>query len=176
MKKYTIILLGIFVFSFIFVTPSFAASSKASVTADVLIVRNGPGKNYKKISELSKGKVVTVLEKKNGWYRVAKNEWVMGKFLKTVVVKKTTPVAVVAETLPDPSVSSTASTTTSNPVSIVRSKPTSSCMAAILSANNYCMKASAGCHSWSTSEKCLEANRSCDERQQAAMELCPQEN
>ena len=49
-----------------------AAGKTVTITTD-LYVRSGPGKEYKAIGTLKKGKTVEVFEKKNGWYRMKFN-------------------------------------------------------------------------------------------------------
>ncbi|MGM9629415.1 SH3 domain-containing protein [Butyricicoccus sp.] len=49
-----------------------SAGKTVTITTD-LYVRSGPGKEYKAIGILKKGKTVEVFEKKNGWYRIKYN-------------------------------------------------------------------------------------------------------
>ena len=49
-----------------------SAGKTVTITTD-LYVRSGPGKEYKAIGTLKKGKTVEVFEKKNGWYRIKYN-------------------------------------------------------------------------------------------------------
>ena len=54
-------------------------------TTGKLFVRSGPGKNNRATAILKKGRSVTVLQERDGWYRIQFNKkegWVSGKFLK----------------------------------------------------------------------------------------------
>lgn len=188
MKKYTILVLSIFSLSFAFISPAFAASFSATVTGDILYVRSGPGTGYKKVTQLKKGKSLTVLETKNGWYRIGKNQWVIAKFVKKSTVAKASSSVKVAKTTvaksaprtttaeeTDPFGNTTAPVQTSS-VTVEKTNPSANCMAEIMKANSYCSKVTAGCHTYSTSEHCVEANKMCAERQQSAMDLCPAAN
>lgn len=55
---------------------------RATVTADTLNVRNGPGASYLKISSLPKGKEVFVCEENNGWCKINfTGQWVSKDYL-----------------------------------------------------------------------------------------------
>ena len=55
---------------------------RATVNADVLNVRNGPGSSFLKISSLPRGKEVFVCEEQNGWCRINFTpQWVSKDFL-----------------------------------------------------------------------------------------------
>ena len=49
-----------------------------------LNVRKGPGKKYKKVSSLKKGKTVTILSTKKGWGKIKKNRWISLKYTKRI--------------------------------------------------------------------------------------------
>lgn len=51
------------------------------VTTTDLNVRSGAGTDYKKVGEIPKGKLVTVLHWQDGWAQIGKNEWVAGNYL-----------------------------------------------------------------------------------------------
>lgn len=59
----------------------------ATVTAEALNMRSGPGINYSKRGVLYKGAKVTVLEKSKGWVKIkdssGKTAWVSGQYLST---------------------------------------------------------------------------------------------
>lgn len=50
--------------------PSSSSSFDVIITASVLNVRNGPGTGYTKIGSLNQGATATVLEERDGWYRI----------------------------------------------------------------------------------------------------------
>ena len=55
---------------------------RATVNAEALNVRNGPGPSFLKLSSLPKGKEVFVCEEKNGWCRINLTpQWVSKQFL-----------------------------------------------------------------------------------------------
>lgn len=62
---------------------------------DRLLVRKGPGKQYKDIDALNPGQKVVVVEEKNGWSKLESGGWAYSSYLKTVAdlepKKKTTP-------------------------------------------------------------------------------------
>jgi N-acetylmuramoyl-L-alanine amidase len=73
-----------FLFSFQAVRTEAAYSFQAKVNADVLNVRSQPGTSYSIVGKLTKGKVVTVLEQKNGWSRMTYGTlsgWVSSQYL-----------------------------------------------------------------------------------------------
>ena len=51
-------------------TVSYAAQ-KGTVTTNDLNVRSGPGVNYSVLNKTNKGDIVTILEEKQGWYKIA---------------------------------------------------------------------------------------------------------
>lgn len=58
----------------------------ATVTADVLNVREGPGTNYNILFQIKKGTVVTTISKSNGWYKISynnKNGYVSGDYIQS---------------------------------------------------------------------------------------------
>lgn len=63
------------------------ALEAATVTADALNMRSGPGISYSKRGTLHKGDKVTIMEKNNGWVKVktssGKTAWVSGQYLST---------------------------------------------------------------------------------------------
>lgn len=68
-------------------TAEAAYAYQAKVTADVLNVRSQPGTSNSVAGKLAKGKIVTVLEQKNGWSRVTYGTlkgWVASQFLANV--------------------------------------------------------------------------------------------
>ncbi|MBO4351328.1 MAG: SH3 domain-containing protein [Proteobacteria bacterium] len=63
--------------------PSSSSSFEVYITASVLNVRSGPGTSYGKIGSLSQGSQVTVLEEKDGWYRIeyeGKEGWISAEY------------------------------------------------------------------------------------------------
>jgi len=126
----------------------------ATVTADTLFVRSGPGTSYGKVDHLAKGAVVKVYEQTKNWSRIGSGKrWVMSTYLtktKTVKTAAISPAAAAAKNAP------------------------AGCLQAVLEANTYCKSVASGCPSWSTTPKCLEANQKCEDRQKIAFQQCPQ--
>lgn len=98
-------------------TPSTATSSKTSLTGtitdSVLNVRTGPSTSYKVITSLKKGTKITILEQKNGWYKIKTSKgygWLSGNYVK------------LTSTVKPPTTNSKPSTTSPKPPTI--SKPT----------------------------------------------------
>ncbi|MFA6105328.1 MAG: SH3 domain-containing protein [Patescibacteria group bacterium] len=170
----------ILAFSPVFSLNAYAASSvfNAQVATNVLIVRSGPGKNYATVKRLKSGTVVKVYEQKNGWYRVGIKEWSSGLYLKkttkTVAVVKPS-IKVAAKPEVEPEVKPVASVVPAA-VSVSSANPSAACFTAIKNANAYCKSISSGCPSYSKTDKCVAANAKCEERQVAALDLCPKEN
>jgi len=138
---------------FIFISTASAKTTtfNVTVTADVLYVRSGPGKNYSKVSQLIKGAAVKVYEQKNNWYRIGTGKkWVTSAYLEKTKVSQ-------------------ASVTTA----AVKSAP-ASCVQAVKEANSYCASIASGCSSYSKTQKCLDANKKCEDRQEIALKQCPQ--
>lgn len=81
-------LIYIFVCSLVFsILPPVAKASttEATVTADVLRIRSGPGTTYDIISSLKQGDKVTILKKEGSWYQIKKGStsgYVAAEFLK----------------------------------------------------------------------------------------------
>lgn len=48
---------------------------------EVLNVRTGPGVGYRRVTELPKDTLVNVQESRCGWFRIAPDRWVCGKYL-----------------------------------------------------------------------------------------------
>lgn len=177
-KNTTLIILTVaIVFSPFFASGVFAATKtfNAAVKTDVLVIRSGPGKNYRKVGRLDGGTVIKVLQQKNGWYRIAGNQWAVGQFLKKTTAKVTViksaeeiapkdESAVVVDV--DPASTGTASQT----------NLTTTCLRAIKKANSYCLSIASGCSSMSKTARCVEANQKCEARQEAALGLCPAAN
>ena len=61
------------------------AGQQGTVTADVLNVRTGPGTSYSKVTKVYTGKVLNILETKNGWHKIqlsnSKTGWVSGDYV-----------------------------------------------------------------------------------------------
>lgn len=154
-KKFIVVSLLVASFlSFIFISSASAKTTtfNATVTADLLYVRSGPGTTYKKVDQLKKGAVVKVYEQKNNWYRIGTGK----KWVTSVYLKKTTTVSKVKVT-----------------TAAEKSVPTS-CLQAVKEANTYCASIASGCTSFSKTQKCLDANKKCEDRQEIALAQCPQ--
>ena len=86
MKK-AIAALGISAVTLAMSSADTSALETATVTADALNMRSGPGISYSKRGVLHKGSKVTVLEKSKGWVKVktssGKTAWVSGQYLST---------------------------------------------------------------------------------------------
>ena len=86
MKK-TIAALGISAVAIATTSADTSALETATVVADALNMRSGPGISYSKRGVLRKGTKVTVLEKSKGWVKVkissGKEAWVSGDYLST---------------------------------------------------------------------------------------------
>lgn len=139
-------------FSFVYISTASAKTTtfNATVTADTLFVRSGPGTGYSKVGKLTKGATVTVYEQKNNWYRIGTGK----KWVKSVYLEKT-------------KISQATVTTAS-----VKGAP-AGCLDAVKAANAYCASIASGCPSYSTTPKCLEANQKCEDRQEIAFQQCP---
>lgn len=143
-------------------TKAVSKSFTAHATA-VLNVRSGAGLGHKIVKTLEKGKLVTVYEQSNGWDRIGTNQWVLGKY----VAKGTVTAA------PAKSVKSASSAAPTLPSAAVSTSLSSSCLAAIRSANSYCKSVASGCPSSSKTPHCIEVNKQCEAKQEAALSLCP---
>ena len=86
MKK-AIAALGISAVTLAMSSADSSALETATVTADALNMRSGPGISYSKRGVLHKGAKVTVLEKSKGWVKIkdssGKTAWVSGQYLST---------------------------------------------------------------------------------------------
>lgn len=86
MKK-AIAALGISAVTLAMSSADSSALETATVTADALNMRSGPGISYSKRGVLHKGAKVTVLEKSKGWVKIKdssrKTAWVSGQYLST---------------------------------------------------------------------------------------------
>jgi uncharacterized protein YgiM (DUF1202 family) len=146
--------------------------------AAALNVRSGAGTGYKIVSKLSVGSSVSVEGQKSGWYRIGANKWVMGKYIKKVTAAVASPATTTTEEDPFASSGPSSSVVASMPATAIsaavqRTTGTAACMAAIKSANAYCVSVASGCPSYSKTEKCVAANQKCEERQMAALSECP---
>lgn len=83
---------------------------------------------------------------------------------KTVVISKATKPAVPAK----PASGAIASVSAA-----AVSVPVMTCMQAVKKANTFCAKIAKGCSSTSVTPKCVAANNECEEKQNAALALCP---
>lgn len=86
MKK-AIAALGISAVTLAMSSADSSALETATVTADALNMRSGPGISYSKRGVLHKGAKVTILEKSKGWVKIkdssGKTAWVSGQYLST---------------------------------------------------------------------------------------------
>lgn len=86
MKK-AIAALGISAVTLAMSSADSSALETATVTADALNMRSGPGISYSKRGVLHKGAKVTILEKSKGWVKIkdssGKAAWVSGQYLST---------------------------------------------------------------------------------------------
>ena len=155
-KKHIVIAAIAVLASLVFISAVSAKTTtfSATVTADTLYVRSGPGKSYDKVGHLEKGATVKVYEQTKNWSRIGTGKkWVMTAYLtktKTVKTASISPTAAAAKGAP------------------------AGCLQAVAEANTYCKSVASGCPSWSTTPQCLEANQKCEDRQQIAFQQCPQ--
>ena len=86
MKK-AIAALGISAVTLVMSSADSSALETATVTADALNMRSGPGISYSKRGSLHKGDKVTILEKSKGWVKIKNSSgntaWVSGQYLST---------------------------------------------------------------------------------------------
>ena len=60
------------------------ATQKGLVTASVLNVRNAPSMAGAVVGKLARGAEVSIYEARDGWYRIAPNQWVSAQYVKGV--------------------------------------------------------------------------------------------
>lgn len=67
-----------------------AQTQSGTITASALNVRSGPGTGHKTVgSALKQGASVSILEKKDGWFKIGQGKWVFGKYVKVAGGTKT---------------------------------------------------------------------------------------
>ena len=60
------------------------ATQQATTTVDGLNVRTDAGTQFASVRKLALGTTVTLLESRDGWYRIGNHEWVIGRYLSVV--------------------------------------------------------------------------------------------
>jgi len=61
-----------------------SATEKARIITSVLNIRSGAGTVFSVVGQLKQNEEVSVLERKDGWIRIRKDQWVFGQYLITV--------------------------------------------------------------------------------------------
>lgn len=70
------------------------STKDGTITASALNVRKGAGVNFSVAGDaIKKGEKITVLESKNGWYRIGDNRWVSAKYVSLAKTQENKPVA-----------------------------------------------------------------------------------
>jgi len=54
------------------------------ISPNFLNVRTGPGTNHPIVNKLSKDAIITLLQEKDGWFRIGDDEWVYGVFVEII--------------------------------------------------------------------------------------------
>ena len=67
--------------SYVQLVSAASSNNTGTVKASALNIRSGPGTNYDTLGVLRRGETVTILENKNGWYRI-NSGWVSANYIK----------------------------------------------------------------------------------------------